>query len=280
MKGFEMISRIIVLFVTGIIYCVSATEHYLNQTLADEIFTNSKTVMVLIVDFNLDDTYQVNFTGKSSILFKMNSKILENCEALKVPDRFDVTTENITLNSINEQTTLESFLLFWSVQEEVDYIIYGSLDVLKSVLICLTNSLGSFLIIITDDYKLLMENEITQLLNKTWIRNGALKVYVKLNTQIYSYNPFDVGVNGAFGTLKVNTKYNIPRNYHKYPMNIELFTSTFTLFKSEKCSLKEPITCTIGDFGGPDAEVVKFISEQMNTTSIKQNNLIELIINY
>lgn len=272
MKGFEMISRIMVLFVTGFIYCVSATEHYLNQTLADEIFTNSKTVMVLIVDFNRDDTYQVNFTGKSSVLFKMKSKFLENCEALKVPDRFDVTTDNITLNSINEQTTLESFLLFWSVQEEVDYIIYGSLDVLKSVLICLTNSLGSFLIIITDDYKLLMENEITQLLNKTWIRNGALKVYVKLNTQIYSYNPFDVGVNGAFGSLKVNTKYHIPRNFHKYPMNIELFTSTFTLFKSENCSLKEPITCTIEDFGGPDAEVVKFISEQMNTTSIKQIN--------
>lgn len=268
MKGFEMISRIMVLFVTEIVFCVSATEHYLNQTFADDIFTNSKTVMILIIDYNPDDVYQLNFTGKSSVLFRMQSKFLENCEALKVPDRFDVTTDNVTLESINEQTTLESFLLYWSVQEEVNYIIYGPMDVLKSLLICLTNSLGSFLIIITDDYKFMMEeDEITQLLNRTWIRNGALKVYIKFNTQIYSYNPFDVGVNGAFGTLKVNTKYYIPRNFHKYPMNIEMFTSTFTLFKQEKCSLKQPITCTIEDFGGPDAEVVKFISKQMNTRS-------------
>ena len=272
MKGFEMLSWINVLFVTGIVYCVSATEHYLNQTFADDIFTNSKTVMVLIIDFNPNDTYQVSFIEKSSVLFKMKSNFLENCEALKVPDKFDVATDNITLNSINEQTTLESFMMLWSMQEELDYIIYGPLNVLKSLLICLTNSLGSFLIIITDDYKFIMEDEITQLLKRTWIRNGALKVYIKLNTQIYSYNPFDVGVNGAFGSLKVNTKYHFPRNFHKYPMNIEIFTSTFTLFRSEKCSLKKPITCTIDDFGGPDAEVVKFISEQMNTTSIKEFN--------
>ncbi|CAO1388277.1 unnamed protein product [Diamesa serratosioi] len=249
----------------GIGSYVLATEHYLNQTLADVIFTNSKTVMILILDYNPDDTYQISFPGKSSVLFQMKRTFLGNCEALKVPDRFDVATDNITLNFINEQTTLESFLLFWNLQEEVDYIIYGPLDLLKSVLICLTNSLGSFLIIITNDYELFMEDEITQFLTTTWIRNGAFKVYVYINSKIYSYNPFDVGENGTFGSLKVNTKYHIPKNFHNYPMNIEIFTSTFTLFQSEKCSLKEPITCTIEDFGGPDAEVAKFISEQMNT---------------
>ena len=267
-KGFEMLSiKIIVLFLIGIACCVSATEHLLNQTLAADYFTNSKTVFILIIDFNPNDTYQINFSGKSSVLFQMKSKILENCEALKVSDRFNVTTDNITFNFINEQTTLESFLLFWNLQEEVDYIIYGRMDLLKSLLICLTNSLGTFLIIITNDYELMMEDEITQLLTKTWISNGALKVYVKINSKLYSYNPFDVGENGAFGSLKVNTKYQIPKNFHSYPMNIEMFTSTFTLFKSDKCSLKKPITCTIENFGGPDAEVVKFISKQMNTTS-------------
>lgn len=231
-----------------------------------------RTVTFIVIDDDAinDELFQVKESSPNDfITFKVQSEMLENCEQelIKINEIRNASLP-IEMNKFRELQTFESFN---ELQRSLncDTVIVSSSLHLDSILKCLVNSHGTFLIYLTDNKTTFDEEDFMLMLKRTWTENGALKVFLSIGENVFSFNPFHRNHNGILGKLDFHTELSINienekkgkmKNLNGYPMNVEMFSGTFSFTQH-----KDPKR--VGDFTGPDANAASFIREQLNATS-------------
>lgn len=137
------------------------------------------------------------------------------------------------------------------------FVIFTSLDKLSEKLLY-TNPVESFLFVIEGllEFKI---DELYKALQEVWKKKKALKVFVLVYNEIYTYKPFEINDDNTQGKLSILTEDFEIENFQDlkgYILKVEVFDSVYSILKDD-----DP------QFTGPDAEVVYLIQEQMNFTS-------------
>lgn len=224
---------------------------------------SNKTISIIAIDDEINK--KVFFHPKTSlktfIMFNIQSEMLVNCKNLEKVDKYsNESTSPIELNKFRKLQTFKNFIELQC--EDCDNVIFSPSHFLDSIL-CFVNSFGTFLIIVTDNKTTFSDDELMDMLSKTWTVNGALKVFLSMNDNVYSFDPFHRNPNGLFGKLNSfsdpsdNQKL---KNMNGYPMKVEMFSATFTY-----TTVKQPLR--VDDFTGPDVNAALFIRDQLNATS-------------
>lgn len=267
----QTITTVSGLFVFLVILKASALTH---SELVENFISNLKrTVTFIAID---GDAINELFQGTESfpndfITFKIQSEMLESCqqELIRVNEIRNATSSmSIGMNRFSEMKTFKSFN---ELQRSLscDTVIVASSLHLDSILRCLVNPQGAFLILLTDNKTTFKEEDLMEMLNRTWTENGALKVFLSICDNVFSFDPFHRDHNGILGKLNSFSSLSIfvdkvknrkLRNLNGYSMNVEMFSGTFTW-----TAHKNPQR--VGDFSGPDANAAKFIRHQLNATS-------------
>lgn len=152
----------------------------------------------------------------------------------------------------------------WSSFRKGGFILFCSFEELSLFLGCLMNRSGTFLFIINsvEDNRTLQE--LCVILNTSWKSSTNLKLFVLIFNEIYSLNPFEIDkATQTFGILetfsgKDEIKKHSFRNLNRYPMNVDMFYSAYSVTRGEN------FTGKLNTFRGPDVKVAEFIEEQMN----------------
>lgn len=214
---------------------------------------NNKTISIVSIDNAAGSNFQF-VTQKHHprmILRFTQSAWLENCSSYA--------------NSEDIHTKLIDIL---ACMEHNDFIIFTSLHSLASALHCIVHPLSRFLLLVTDiptTSPSIMER-FSHLLNTTWTKNGALKVFISThNNTTYMFNPFHRNDdNGSFGKLNSFVNYSFDdgrdlKQLNGFPTRVELFSSTYAM------PLRKPAT-KIDDFYGPDAQLAKLTGKLWNSS--------------
>lgn len=248
---------------TGFVFfCFISTKpvEALNNGLVENFITNSnKTISIISVD---EDFISEKTLGKALMKFKVSNKSFTNCGDFVNSDKYSNITSTISLGKYRQTKTFKDFS---DIRNGLscDYVIISSSLFLDSVLKCLVNSFGTFLISLTDNEKLFSDRDLIDLLNKTWTKSGALRVFVSIADNVYSFDPFHRNSDGIYGKLNLFSDLTMTEglaNLNGYPLNVEMFGATYT-----SSLLKNPKK--VDDFVGPDASAAKFIAKNLNATS-------------
>lgn len=155
----------------------------------------------------------------------------------------------------------------WRTFRHEGSILFVSLENLEHYVGCLGSRSGTFLFIIisqtNDDKKEI--KMVEKVFEKAWKLFANFKLFILVNQQIFSYNPYK-RVNNSFGSIKVfKTLYTDDNLKHinGYPLNVELFYSVFSATNGKDES-------DIKSFKGPDVNVTLMIAQLLNSTC---NNL-------
>lgn len=235
-----------------------------NEVVEKFIKSSTKTVAIITID---GDVYEGKTSSVQTFMnFNLDSKSLVNCEHLTKVDKYSNSTSLIQLNKFRTSKTFKDFVENANC-ETCDNVIVTSSLFLDSVLKCFVNSIGTFLIVLTDTRITFSDRDLMNTLSRTWTEQGALKVFISINDNVFSFDPFHRSSNGIFGKLN---SFSDPsaleriKNLNGYRLNVEIFAGTFTLSISKKPK-------NVDDFTGPDASAAKFIREQMNATSLSDS---------
>ena len=109
-------------------------------------------------------------------------------------------------------------------------------------------------------------SSIAHMLNRTWIDNGALKIFILLNDKVITFNPFHRNGDRSFGKLDT---YGVSfessstgfKNLNEYPLRVEMFVGPYTIAKMKG------VMKNVDDFYGPDANVAKTVRDVLNASS-------------
>lgn len=164
----------------------------------------------------------------------------------------------------------------WFTLRQSGFILFCSFSELEMFLGCLLNRSGTFFIIIEENsYTKSVRENVSTILKTAWKTSGNLKVFVFIFQEIYVLNPFEFDENWkSFGALEklsnvnVNPKLN---NLNSYPMNVEIFDSTYSKHESQR-----NFPGKLGSFIGPDVQVARFIQSQMNISRNWSKKLIKI----
>lgn len=243
-----------------VFFCFSLTkaiQSQRNEIVEDFISKSNRDIFII----NVDEDFDVRNLERPLTKFKIPSESFIGCEKIAKFDKFNVTSEA----SFDKFRVSRAFTDFIDIQskQSCDYVIFSSSIFLESVLKCLVNSPSTFLISLSDDEQQFTRRDLTNLLNKTWTESGALRVYVSIAEQIYSFDPFHRTPEGIYGKLNLDSDFPTTEglnNLNGYSLNVEMFDGTFTY-----SSVKEPKG--VDDFIGPDANFARFIADKLNATS-------------
>jgi hypothetical protein len=229
------------------------------EFLEDFINNSNKTISIISVE---EDFPIRNFFEKALMNFKVSSKNFYNCEEFVLTDKYRNVTSPISFSNFRQTKKFKDFI---DIRNGFfcDYVIVSSSLFLESILKCLVNSYSTFLISLSDDKKLFSDRDLMVLLNKTWTDNGALKVFVQIADNVYSFDPFHRNHDGIYGKLNLFSDVTTTErleNLNGYPLKVEMFGATFTSSLSNSPK-------TVDDFIGPDADAAKFIANILNATS-------------
>lgn len=251
-----------------ICFCVvlsAAVEKGSLIKIADDFINNSnKAIAIISIDDALDEKFYPGKTStKAFVKFHFKSGSLMNCENFTRTDEFSNLTSVVRLNKFRESNTFDDFAALKTCPD-CDNLIFTSPLSLEPALRCFANSLATFLVLLTDNKIKLSDRDLMNILNRTWLESGALKVLVSINENVYSFDPFNRNSEGLLG--KLNSFSNASsvgrfKNLNGHGLNVEMFTGTFTM-----SALKNPKS--VDDFTGPDASAAKFIRKQLNATSL------------
>lgn len=212
-------------------------------------------------DFFMDNC--VNFQNDKTIRISYYERVLKNTYSRT----FDGYESNLSLQATNkrapgEKTIQEEFAKLlddWSKFKIGGYIIFTSFEDLNTLMGCLCNRYGTFLFII--DEKVNDSNYlkiVDEIFHKTWKRLGSFKVFIFINQQILTFNPYKF-YNNTFGdTRRFEDLYTDEhlKQINGYPLNVEIFWSAFSITPGNNFK----------DFNGPDIDVTRMIYERMNAT--------------
>lgn len=215
-----------------------------------------------------DDKNDENILGKNAaqnafITFRIESDTLVNCEKL-VKD--DDSSKMMSVDEMGKFRASRDFSDFKDTWDEMnsDSIMFVPSYFLDAALTCFTNPLGSFLIFLTDTEITYTKQDLTTMLNQTWTRNGALKVFLSIDNNVLTFDPFHRNQNESWGKLNSVSDWSFNKStvnqLNRHSLGVEMFASTFTI-----TSVKDPKS--VDDFSGPDANAARFISERLNATS-------------
>lgn len=256
MKAHIVVVVMELLLFCSIIASLSIHVDDLKSDVVEEFIRNSsKTVSIISID---DTRNFIVGNSKAFVTFKVESETFVNCDEFAKADKYSNVTSSPRLDIFRESYSFKDFI---EVRSDSDYdnVIFSSSFYLDSVLECFTNAHGTFLIFLTDNVTTFNDKDMTEKLNKTWRENGVFNIFVSTHEFVYSFDPFHRNPNGVWGKLNPHSK---PRALHEiknlngYPMNVEMFQSTFI-----DSSVENP---NIDDFTGPDAYIAKFVRERLN----------------
>lgn len=245
-----------------VVFCfllTRAIESKKNELVENFIIKSNKAISVITVN---EDLINEKVLEKALLRFKISSENFINCEDFVKTDKYRNVTSLISIDTFRQTKDFKDFVDIWNGLS-CDYVIFSSSLFLDSVLKCLVNSLGTFLISLTDDKKLFSDRDLIDLLNKTWTDNGAFKVFVSIADNVYSFDPFHPNSDGVYGKLNLFSDPTTSKgleNLNGYSLNVEMFSATFTYHLVNKPK-------NVDDFMGPDATAAIFIAEYLNATS-------------
>ncbi|KAG5681334.1 hypothetical protein PVAND_010779 [Polypedilum vanderplanki] len=196
------------------------------------------------------------------MLFNLSPRALDNCTNYANIDFYDdINTTRVFRH--HENLTLVEML---KQMEFNDFIIFTASKNLESILKCIVQPLVRFLLIVDED--LPSFKHLTAILNRTWIDNGAFKIFISSQDGIYTFDPFYRNNNdGSYGKLNW---FPVPierklKQLNGYPLRVELFSSTYTLART-----KQPKNSD--DFDGPDIDVARLTAAVLNATILLVKN--------
>ena len=230
-----------------------------------EIFLKSATISVLHVEA---ETISTNLQFNAFTQFKAGEKSIVNLkvsnDVLKACAEFH-TYQSLhnanTTNIENNANMCKIFMKFWELK--IGHIIYASASCLKSSLLSLVNSLGTFLIILDDAIE---EEEILNILKLYWKNLGALKVFILVGEKVYNFDPFAIILDNATSSYGKLVKYSTKskeetfKDLNGYQLNLEMFSSSYS---NDVPGSKGK---TLSDFFGPDVDMARFLESSMNFT--------------
>ena len=248
-------------FLVFFFFVTEAKKNETNEIIKNFISKSNKTISIINVndDFEFDLERSIE---KVLIKFKIPSENFAGCEKFVKIDKYSNVSTSIVFSQFRKTKAFKDFV---DIRNELkcDYVIFSRSHFLDSVLKCLVNSLGTYLIFLTDNGKQFSHQDLTNLLNKSWTDNGALRVFVSIEDQIYSYDPFYRISEKVYGKLNLLSGFITTEGLHdfnSYSLNVEMFSVSYT-----KSLVKNPKT--VDDFIGPDASIARFIAKNLNATS-------------
>lgn len=172
------------------------------------------------------------------------------------------TTENVILPE-----TFSEALDRWFTYRS-GFIVVCPYDAFIVYLDCLVSRSGTYLFIIEKgSEKKSQLGDLAVVLKKSWKDTMNAKLFVLIFEELYIVNPFEIDENtGGYGILeRLSDDGGMVerdlKNLHKYPMNVDIFYSAYSVPKDGNFS------SNLSSFYGPDVQVARFIEEQMNVSS-------------
>lgn len=256
----KVLSLILLLVIIIVIQTINSENNRWNEIVEGFIHSaTNKTISIVSIDNAAESNFQfVSLEHRPRMILRFaHGAWLENCSSYANSE--DIHTKLIDILASTEHN---------------DFIIFTSLHSLQSALHCIVHPLSRFLLIVTDISTTLpsIMEHFSHLLNTTWMRNGALKVFISThNNTTYMFNPFHRNDEGSFGKLNSFVNYSFEdgrdlRQLNGYPTRVELFSSTYAIPRRK-------LATKIDDFYGPDAQLAKLTGKLWNTSS-------ELFINF
>lgn len=226
---------------------------------------SSKTISIISIDGALEEKiFAGRISTKAFVNFHFAGDSLADCESFSRADKYRNTTTFVQLSKFRESRAFEDFSELKTCSD-CDNLIFTSSSFLQAALKCFVNPVATFLVLLTDSKLTFSDRDLIEILNRTWIESGALKVLISINENVYSFDPFNRNSEGLLGKLNsLSDASNIVgqfRNLNGHALNVEMFTGTFTTsaLKSQR---------SVNDFTGPDASAAEFIRAQLNATSL------------
>lgn len=250
-------------------FCVvltATTEQEFVIKIAENFVDNSsKTISIISIDGALEGKIFAGRTStKAFVNFHFASDSLADCESFTRADKYRNATTFVQLSKFRESRAFKDFSELGACSD-CDNLIFVSSSLLRTALKCFVNPVATFLVLLTDSKLTYSDRDLIEILNRTWIESGALKVLISINENVYSFDPFNRNSEGLLGKLNsLSDASNVVgqfRNLNGHALNVEMFTGTFTM-----SALKSPRS--VNDFTGPDASVAEFIRAQLNATSL------------
>lgn len=224
---------------------------------------NTVSVFFFADDKNDENVLSRNAAQNAFITFRIESDTLVNCEKLVKDDDSSKVMSADEMGKFRASGDFSDFKDIWDKMNS-DSMLFVPSYFLNAALTCFTNPLGSFLVFLTDTETTYTEQDLTTMLNKTWTRNGALKVFLSIDNNVLTFDPFHRNQNESWGKLNSVSDLNFNKStvnqLNRHSLGVEMFAGTFTI-----TSVKNPKS--VDDFSGPDANAARFISERLNATS-------------
>lgn len=255
----------VIVFIVAVLLIKSSTTENQKTNEIIEKFVNSsnRTVTFMSIDESITNTSmlinQHSLTPKH--VLQLNSSSLKNCSNYANVDFYE---NEITLTKFQSNCKLEDILY---LLEFSDFLIFTPSKFIASILKCIVQPMSRYLIIVTT-MPTLETSSITHMLNRTWIDNGALKIFILLYDKVITFNPFHRNSDGSFGKLNTfavsfESSQTGFKNLNGYPLRVELFPATYTMARVKG------VGKSVDDFHGPDSDVAKTMKEVLNATSME-----------
>lgn len=246
----------------------SSGQQIERRELVEKFLGHSKsTVSVFYIDDDKNDENILDRNAEQNafITFRIESDTLVNCEKLVKDDDSSKVMSADEMGKFRASRDFSDFKDIWDeMRSDSDSIMFVPSYFLNAALTCFTNPLGSFLIFLTDTETTYTKQDLTTMLNKTWTRNGALKVFLSIDNNVLTFDPFHRNQNESWGKLNSVSDWSFYKStvnqLNRHSLGVEMFSGTFTM-----TSVKNPKS--VDDFSGPDANAARFISERLNATS-------------
>jgi len=255
--------QVIGIFIAVLLIKSSTTENQkTNEIIEKFVNSSNRTVTFMSIDESIANTSmhinQYSLTPKH--VLQLNSSSLKNCSNYANVDFYE---NEITLTKFKSNCKLQDILY---LLEFSDFLIFTPSKFIASILKCIVQPMSRYLIIVTT-MPTSETSSITHMLNRTWIDNGALKIFILLYDKVITFNPFHRNGDGSFGKLNTfavsfESSQTGFKNLNGYPLRVELFPATYTMARVKG------IGKSVDDFHGPDSDVAKTMKEVLNATSM------------
>lgn len=139
------------------------------------------------------------------------------------------------------------------------YLIFTSLEDIETLIGCLCNRYGTFLFIIDKEVNNLNYfKTVDEIFRKAWKILGSFKIFILVNKQILTFNPYKLQNNSFGGTRNFKGLYTDEdlKQMNGYPLLVEIFWSAFSLAPGDK----------FATFKGPDIDVTRMLYQRLNAT--------------
>lgn len=199
---------------------------------------------------------QFAFKDTSSLILLFN-EFSDSQSCLNVyKDIFGNTKPMVIFEGVKKNRFAE----MWKQNKLNGFIFHTNATLFQKKLSRYTKSIGTFLFVLEADLDL----NIHEILLENWHQNTGLQVILLINNQTYFLDPFEIDERtGVHGKLQTNMKYfrlKVPRNFNKYPLRVEIFNSVYS---DEILSINN----TVIGYKGPDVDIARIITNQLNFSS-------------